>query len=130
MELKELVTELLSELGKISKTDSVVGGVREAGTAKVLPLSRIRIGFGTAVAEAGGKSSTAGDAGGSGGGAGGAVVVEPRAFVVVGEDGVPRLLTLDGGKQGTVRDGVEISAHTEGEPALEPSGARRLGPRG
>ncbi|MFO7180867.1 MAG: spore germination protein GerW family protein [Pseudomonadota bacterium] len=127
MELKELVAELLSEVGKIAKTDSVVGGVREAGTAKVLPLSRIRIGFGTAVAEAGGKSSTAGDAGGSGGGAGGAVVVEPRAFVVVGEDGVPRLLTLDGGKAGAVRNGVEISAHLDAAPELAPSGTRRLG---
>lgn len=111
MDLKELVTELLSELGKISRTDAVVGTVRDAGKAKILPLSRVSIGFGTAIGEVGGKSQRAGrqaDAGASGGGAGGAVVVEPRAFVVVGEDGVPHLLALERGKAAVLRRGVEI----------------------
>ena len=53
MDLKGLVTELLSELGKVSQSDAVVGAVRDAGKAKVLPLSRISIGFGTATGEVG-----------------------------------------------------------------------------
>ncbi len=61
MDLKELVTELLSELGKISKSDAVVGVVRDAGKAKVLPLSRIRLGFGTALGEADGKAQLSGE---------------------------------------------------------------------
>lgn len=135
MDLKELVTELLSELGKVSKSDAVVGTVRDAGKAKVLPLSRIRLGFGTALGEADGKAHAAGEergAGGALGGAGGAIVVEPRAFVVVGEDGVPHLLALEGGKHGVMRRGVEILPQSpEAAPALAGADAApRLKPRG
>jgi uncharacterized spore protein YtfJ len=120
MDLKELVTELLSELGKVSRSDAVVGKVLDAGTSKVLPLSRISIGFGTAVGEVGGKAHVdekPSDADAAGGGAAGAIVVEPRAFVVVGEDGVPHLLALERGKAAVVRTGVEIL------PAKPPAGA-------
>jgi uncharacterized spore protein YtfJ len=131
MDLKELVTELLSELGKISKSDAVVGTVRDAGKAKVLPLSRIRLGFGTALGEADGKARVSGeesDAGGALGGAGGVIEVEPRAFVVVAEDGVPHLLALEGGKHGVLRRGIEILPQKQESPALEPTrGAARLG---
>jgi uncharacterized spore protein YtfJ len=133
MDLKELVTELLSELGKLSKSDAVVGEVRDAGKAKVLPLSRVRVGFGTALGEAGGKAQLSGeerDAGGAFGGAGGAIVVEPKAFVVVGEDGVPHLLALEGGKHGVVRRGIEILPEKSAAPALDRAHAPRLGPRG
>ena len=131
MDLKELVTELLSELGKVSKSDAVLGVVRDAGKAKFLPLSRIRLGFGTALGEADGKARVAGehgDAGGSLGGAGGAIVVEPRAFVVVGEDGIPHLLALEGGKHGVLRRGIEILPQKTEAPVLEPGQvAPRLG---
>jgi uncharacterized spore protein YtfJ len=134
MDLKELVTELLSELGKVSKSDAVVGTVRDAGKAKVLPLSRIRVGFGTAIGEAGGKSQLSGaerDAGGAFGGAGGAIVVEPKAFVVVGEDGVPHLLALEGGKHGVIRRGIEILPEKDSRPALDSRASTpRLAPRG
>jgi len=110
MDLKELVTELLSELGKVSRSDAVVGAVRDAGQAKVLPLSRISIGFGTATAEVGSKANgdTPNSAGAAGGGAGGAIVVEPRAFVVVGQDGAAHMLALEKGKPASVRTGIEI----------------------
>jgi len=130
MDLKELVTELLSELGKISKSDAVVGAVRDAGKAKVLPLSRVSIGFGTATTDVGGKSQRdgkQGDADAAGGGAGGAVVVEPRAFVVVGEDGVPHLLALERGKTAVVRRGVEILPQKPAPAALEGGAPPRLG---
>lgn len=125
MDLKELVTELLSELGKVSRSDAVVGTVRDAGKAKILPLSRVSIGFGTATGDVGGKSHQGGkqgDAGAAGGGAGGAVVVEPRAFVVVGEDGVPHMLALERGKTAVVRQGVEILPQKPASEALAGSG--------
>lgn len=131
MDLKELVTELLSELGKVSRSDAVVGAVRDAGKAKVLPLSRVSIGFGTAAGDVGGKSQSGGkqgDAGAAGGGAGGALVVEPRAFVVVGEDGVPHLLALERGKAAVVRQGVEILPQKPAPEALGPGAVPRLGP--
>lgn len=122
--------ELLEELGKVARADAVVGGVRDAGKAKVLPLSKISVGFGTAIGSVDGKSKRAGeesDAGAQAGGAGGAVVVEPRAFVVVGEDGTPHMLALANGKQAVVRRGVKILPPSEPAPALSGAEAPRLG---
>jgi uncharacterized spore protein YtfJ len=110
MDVKKLVGGLLAELKKVTNGDAVVGEVRDAGSAKVLPLSRVSIGFGAGVAGAGGKSNTDGPKGATaeGGGAGGAIVVEPRAFVVVAADGAVHMLALKKGKTGVVRRGIEI----------------------
>ena len=131
MELKNLVKNLLTEINKISRSEAVVGTVRDAGKAKVMPLSRISVGFGTAIGGAGGKSARdagAGDAEGEGGGAGGALKVEPRAFVVVGEDGVPHMLALKRG-HAVVRRGIELTRDTVDEPLrLVGASSPRLGP--
>jgi uncharacterized spore protein YtfJ len=124
MNLNDLVKGLLSELNKVSKSDAVVGTVRDAGKAKVLPLSKISIGFGSGVAEAGAKSEGGardGNAGLEGGGVAGALVVEPKAFVVVGEDGVPHMLALKRGRA-LVRQGVEILP--QGSAAAKLAGAK------
>jgi uncharacterized spore protein YtfJ len=129
VDLKHLMQELLDELGKVAKADAVVGGVRDAGKAKVLPLAKVSIGFGTAIGSLDGKSQRGGEesAGAQAGGAGGAIVVEPRAFVVVGEDGVPHMLALANGKQAVVRRGVQILPSPEAAPALNGAEAPRLG---
>jgi len=130
VDLKHLVQELLDELGKVAKADAVVGGVRDAGKAKIMPLSKISIGFGTAMGSLDGKAKRGAeesDAGAQAGGAGGAVVIEPRAFVVVGEDGVPHMLALQNGKQAVVRRGVKILPPAEPLPALNGDAAPRLG---
>lgn len=110
MEVKNLVKGLMAELSKVTKSDAVVGEVRDAGRAKVVPLSRISIGFGAGIGGAGGKSAGTADGDGKAeaAGAGGAVVVEPRAFVVVGEDGLVHMLALKRGKSAVVRRGIEI----------------------
>lgn len=121
MDLKHLVDELLSELGKVARADAVVGNVRDAGRAKVLPLAKVSIGFGTAIGDASGNTKREQEengAGARGGGAGGAVVVEPRAFVVVGEDGEPHMLAIGPGKQAVVRRGVRITAGPEASDLL------------
>lgn len=115
MDLNDLVKGLLSELNKVSKSDAVVGTVRDAGKAKVVPLSKVSIAFGAGLAGAGGKAEKDGggsDAGLEGGGAGGALLVEPKAFVVVGEDGVPHMLALNKGKHAVLRKGLEILPET------------------
>ncbi|HKY40023.1 MAG TPA: spore germination protein GerW family protein [Polyangiaceae bacterium] len=130
MDLKHLMQELLSELGKVAKADAVVGSVRDAGKAKVLPLAKISIGFGTAIGTLDGKSKAGeGESGADAqaGGAGGAVVVEPRAFVVVGEDGTPHMLALANGKQAVVRRGVKILPNSDAAPALNGAETPRLG---
>ncbi len=129
MELNKLVKGLLAELNKVAKSETVVGGVRDAGKAKVVPLSRVSIGFGAAAGSMGGKRQSekaSGDAGGEGGGAGGALVVEPKAFVVVGEDGVPHMLALKRGKTAVMRRGIEILPQSE-ERALPGAKAPQLG---
>ena len=131
MDLKGLMSELLGELGRVSKADGVVGTVRDAGQAKVLPLSKISIAFGTAIGDVGGTAKRGNDerdADAEVGGAGGAIVVEPRAFVVVGEDGVPHMLALHRGKTAVVRHGVEIFPAKSAAEALPGGEAPRLGP--
>ncbi|MCC6216847.1 MAG: hypothetical protein IT376_18455 [Polyangiaceae bacterium] len=129
MDLDELVKGLLGELGKVSKSDAVVGTVRDAGRAKVMPLSKISIGFGAA--SLGASSKAAGerpaDAGAEGGGVGGALVVEPKAFVVVGEDGVPHMLALKRGKAAVLRRGIEI--HSDGRLAQLPGSPAKALPK-
>ena len=130
MDLKSLMGELLGELGRVAKADGVVGTVRDAGSAKVLPLSKISIAFGTAIGDVGGTTKRGDDerdADAEVGGAGGAIVVEPRAFVVVGEDGVPHLLALQRGKA-VVRQGVQIFPAPNAAQALPSHGAGELGP--
>ena len=108
--LDKLVSGLLAELGKISKSDAVAGNVRDAGKAKVMPLCRVSIGFGTGAGELGGKHTSEESlraAGLEGGGAGGALTVEPKAFVVVGPDGIPHMLVLNGRKT-VVRRGIDL----------------------
>jgi uncharacterized spore protein YtfJ len=129
MDLNNLVKSLLRELEKVSKSDAVVGTVRDAGKAKILPLSKISIGFGSATAELGGKTQREGregDAGVEGGGVAGAIMVEPKAFVVVGEDGVPHMLALKRGKTAVVRHGIEILPNGESERRLSGGSARQL----
>ncbi|MBK7582184.1 MAG: hypothetical protein IPI67_18505 [Myxococcales bacterium] len=128
MDLNDLLTGLLSELNKVSKSDAVVGKVRDAGKAKVVPLSKISIAFGAGMAGAGGKKDAdekPSDAGIEGGGAGGALVVEPKAFVVVGEDGVPHMLALNKGKHAVLRKGLEILP--EATKQLAAAAAPKLG---
>lgn len=130
MDLKGLMSELLGELGRVSKADGVVGTVRDAGQAKVLPLSKISIAFGTAIGDVGGTAKRGNDerdADAEVGGAGGAIVVEPRAFVVVGEDGVPHMLALHRGKTAVVRHGVEILPAKGAAEALPAGATPRLG---
>jgi uncharacterized spore protein YtfJ len=130
MDLKSLISELLGELGRVAKADGVVGTVRDAGQAKVLPLSKISIAFGTAIGDVGGTTKRGNeekDADAELGGAGGAIVVEPRAFVVVGEDGVPHMLALHGGKTAVVRRGIEILPGPSVPEALPVAATPRLG---
>jgi len=133
MDLKDLMGELLGELGRVSKADGVVGIVRDAGQAKVLPLSKISIAFGTAIGDVGGTAKRGNeekDAGAEVGGAGGAIVVEPRAFVVVGEDGVPHMLALHRGKTAVLRKGIQILPAPKAAPApdaLPPAATPQLG---
>lgn len=131
MELDELVRGLLSEVGRVAKSDAVVGQVRDAGDAQVLPLSKISLGFGAGTAAIDGKAKRLkGDADISAGGVGGALVVEPKAFVVVGPDGQPHMLALQHGKTGVLRRGLSLTPRPEQAvqalPEAQPSAPAEL----
>jgi uncharacterized spore protein YtfJ len=118
MALNDLIRGMLAEIGKVAQSSTVVGKVRDAGSTQVVPLSKVSVGFGTGVAGLDGKrkgENSESDAGVAGSGAGGALVVEPKAFVVIDENGIPHMLALKG-KRAELRQGVEI-----GGPMLAPA---------
>lgn len=121
MELDDLVKGLLGELNRISHSDAVTGGVREAGTARVLPLSRISIGFASGSTDAKGEANEQShrDAGMEAGGVMGAVQVQPKAFVVVDDDGNAHMLALQSGNQSVIRRGLELATTAAGKLVAE-----------
>lgn len=109
MELNELLKGLMGELQKISRSESVVGKPLRFGDAALVPLCRVSLGFGTGTTDLSGSGGSAGKQDGSfeAGGAAGGLTVEPRAFVVVANDGVPQLLAFKSGTA-SLQQAVEI----------------------
>lgn len=108
MELKNLLENLMGELEKVAQTQNLVGKKPlKLGNTSMVPLCRLTMGFGTAASDASGKS-TERDGALEGAGAGGALSVEPRAFVVVGKDGIPQLLSLRKGKHIVLQRAIEL----------------------
>jgi uncharacterized spore protein YtfJ len=122
MELKTLLDDLMAELKKVSKTSALVGNPFKLGNSHLVPLVRLTMGFGTGTTDAAG-TYVGRDGTIEGAGAGGALSVEPRAFVVIGPDGVPQMLTMKRGKRAVLQHAVEVKPHVEEEaaPALNPA---------
>ena len=119
MLLKDLLDDLMKELHKVSRTSALVGQPLTMGEVQLVPLCRLTMGFGTGTSDAAGKAVGRGGAL-EGAGAGGALAVEPRAFVVVGPDGVPQMLSMRRGKRAVLQHAVEVrppkvNGHHEGE---------------
>lgn len=93
--LDEVVTNLIDGMHQISKIETVVGEPLQAGDAMLVPIHRLRVGFGVATVGAGGNAgSSEGRSGGRG--VGGGVQVEPIAVVSIGKDGRPKVMAIDG----------------------------------
>jgi uncharacterized spore protein YtfJ len=93
--LDEVVNHLIDGMHQISKIETVVGEPMQAGDAMLVPIHRLRVGFGVASVGAGGQTeSSEGRSGGRG--VGGGVQVEPIAVVAIAKDGRPRLMAVDG----------------------------------
>jgi uncharacterized spore protein YtfJ len=73
----------MGELHRIVQTETVVGEPVQAGSAILIPVSRISFGFGAGGQEGKGQSGT-----------GGGATVEPIAFVVIDAEGRVQILTL------------------------------------
>lgn len=81
MVIEELVKTVLSELGEIAKTKTVVGDPIQVGTTTIVPVSKLSIGFAV------GGGNTTGDEK-TGEATGGGASIEPVAFFVAREDKV------------------------------------------
>jgi uncharacterized spore protein YtfJ len=93
--LDDVVNNLIDGMHQISKIETVVGEPLQAGDAMLVPIHRLRVGFGIATVGAGAQSQGA-DARSGGRGVGGGVQVEPIAVVSIGKDGRPKLMAIDG----------------------------------
>jgi uncharacterized spore protein YtfJ len=81
MVIEELVQAVLTEVRKLTRTETVVGDPITVGETTILPVSRISVGF----AVGGGQKT---DKDGKGEATGGGATVEPVAFIVVRKDKV------------------------------------------
>jgi uncharacterized spore protein YtfJ len=93
----ELLDEMVNTLSDTVKSDVVLGKAVDLGSATVVPLSRVSIGFGGGGGEGDQrfghhtekKNKQAGGAGkGSGGGGGGSAKVRPLGVLVFTDEGV------------------------------------------
>ena len=95
--VESILRVLMSQLQNISKAETVTGQPIQADKTTIIPVSRVAIGFAAGGTDAGGDSSTrATRAKLSVGGTGGGITVEPIAFIVVGPDQKPQLLSIKG----------------------------------
>lgn len=78
MIIETLAETLLEKLRWIAQAETVIGKPIQAGSATVIPVSRVSLGFGI------GSHSNKGEASASGGGAS----VDPVAFLVINGDDV------------------------------------------
>jgi uncharacterized spore protein YtfJ len=93
--LDDVVNNLLAGMHQISKIETIVGEPLQAGDAMLVPIHRLRVGFGVATVGAGAQGTSAeGHSGGRG--VGGGVQVEPIAVVAIGKDGRPKIMAVDG----------------------------------
>jgi uncharacterized spore protein YtfJ len=128
IDLDDLLNGLMADMKKVTDTASMIGEPVKVGSSHMVPLLGVTIGFGTATTDVSGNGETRGGRV-DGGGAGGTMVVTPRAFVVVGKDGIPQLVALRDGKYGAVQKSIELTAApaqngvaelTAGEPTKKP----------
>ena len=84
LNFETILGSITGELKTIARTESVVGEPIEIAEKTIIPVIKIKLGFGAGAGEdmSGGKH-----AGGSGGGGGGGISIEPAAFItIVGDE--------------------------------------------
>jgi uncharacterized spore protein YtfJ len=107
MDLNDLLNGLMADMRKVSETASMIGDPLKVGNSHMVPLLGVTIAFGTAATDLSGSGDRRG-ARADGSGAGGTMVVTPKAFVVVGGDGIPQLIALKDGKYGAVQKALVL----------------------
>lgn len=92
--ITEIVSQLLSGVHSVAKSETIIGEPQTAGSAVIIPVHRLKIAFGAAALDANAKVNQAnGDSGLQA--AGGAVELDPVAAIAISESGNPHLLAVD-----------------------------------
>lgn len=86
MAVEDLIRTVMEELKSLTQTDVYMGKPIQAGTAIVIPVSKVSLGFGA------GGGGLEGDKA-QGRGTGGGLMIEPVAFLVI-QDNETHLLSL------------------------------------
>lgn len=105
MEAKEILNELMNQLSGIVKTETVVGKPFSVEGFTIIPVSRVRIGFGVGAVNKGANSKRGTlDSGGSGGG----ISIDPVALLVITKDGKVSLYTMRESIRGALAKAVDV----------------------
>ncbi len=128
MDLNDLLNGLMKDMREVSDTASMIGEPLKVGSSHMVPLLGVTIGFGTATTDMTGNGERRGGHV-EGGGAGGTMVVTPRAFVVIGADGVPQLVALKDGKYAALQPAIELGRNAPPIAAALPEGDKNNGSR-
>lgn len=96
--MMDLLSSIIGEVKHLARTETIVGEPVTFDNRKLVPVSRICVGFGVG----GGEGSSPKQGEGFGGGGGGGVRVEPVGFIVIAEDGISFLPTKQGKFEGLI----------------------------
>ncbi len=108
MEITNLISTLLTEMQRISSSETVVGKPIRVGDATIIPISKLGMGFGAGTGGGEGKPHSTADGTITAAGAGGGISVNPQAFIVVDKNGQAQLLSLNQSKESILTRAIEL----------------------
>lgn len=95
----QILETLMKNLQELVSTKSVVGEPIQAGSATILPIMKVSLGFGAGGGTASDKTAT------QGGGGGGGISITPIGFLVV-EDGKAMMITASHSKWDWIAESI------------------------
>ena len=82
--INDMLSSIIGKLKEIASTETIIGDSVDLGKKKVIPVSRLSIGF----AVGGGEGESAGKSGGLMGAGGGGARVDPIGFILLEDESV------------------------------------------
>ncbi len=99
--LGAVIEKLVGEMGRIARSETIIGDPIEVGHLTLVPINKVGLGFGTGLADAGPKASKGKRAKVNAGGAGGGLSLEPQGILVVdNQNGTKEFIPVGQGERG------------------------------
>jgi len=105
MQAKEILESLLQGVSGMIKTETVIGKPFVVEGLTVVPISRVRIGFGVGSLN---RGTTDKKGGIDSGGTGGALAIDPVALLVITREGRATLYTIGEGLKGALTKAIDL----------------------